>query len=67
MLGVASDVLQNILEDLMKRYYETNIQVNSSKAKELESARISQGEVDDTVSKIWKAERRKRITSSIIG
>ena len=67
VLDVASDVPQNILEDLMKKYYETNVQVSSSKAKELESATITQGEGDDTVSNIWKAERRKRITSSIIG
>ena len=64
---IASDVPQNILEDLMKKYYEAHVQVSSSKAKGLESATKTQGEGDDTASNIWKAERHKRITSSIVG
>ena len=67
VLDIVSDVPQNMLEDLMIKYYQTNVQVTTSKAKELESTTTTQGNGDDTVGNIWKAERRKRITSSIIG
>ena len=42
VLDIVSDVPQNMLEDLMIKYYQTNVQVTTSKAKELESTTTTQ-------------------------
>ena len=51
---VVCDVPQNILEDLMIKYYEGNVRVTDNRAKEVEFLTRSQGGGDDTSSSIWK-------------
>ena len=54
VMDIQSDIPQNMLEDLMVKYYQANVKVTTSKAKEIELATITQGEGDDTR---WKAEK----------
>ena len=69
VLDVASsDIPQHILEDLMLKYYVSNVRVTGDRMKEIEITTRGQNDINDyTSSSIWRVERRKRVTSSMLG
>lgn len=57
------DMLQNIMSD----YYRAYVRVSPAQLSEVELSTRGQGSADESTSNRWKAERRKRITSSSCG
>ena len=59
---VEDDISPEHLADLTDLYYKSNVVVTIQEAIDIEIKTRGQGEND-----LWKEERRKRLTSSIVG
>ena len=59
---VTDDVSPDILEEMKRNYFETNVALTKEEAMEIESATRDQAGNDQ-----WRNERRKRITASKVG
>ena len=58
---VTEDVLPEILEELKQSYYDTKVQVTKEKSTDIACKTAKQG------SELWKQERMKRLTASVVG
>ena len=59
---VTKDVSPHYLAELCDGYYRTKVMVSKEEAKDIEKDTRDQGE-----SELWRKERRKRITASVVG
>ena len=68
VLAVREDVSSECLQRRMKEYYETHVVITAEDMEMIEVLTRNQSQGDcEIASNKWKAERRKRLTSSIIG
>ena len=58
---VTEDVLPEILEELKQSYYDRKVQVTKEKSTDIACKTAEQG------SELWKQERMKRLTASVVG
>ena len=63
---VPQDLPPNHLQDHRVSFYKTKVVVNQQRAKELQLLTTQHG-YNETACSMWKAERRLRITSSLVG
>lgn len=59
---IGDEVSQELLQDLKKNYYDKQVKVTKD-----DISRIEQSTEDQAACDLWKAERMKRITASVVG
>ena len=64
---VDSNVPQAYLEDLLLDYFRGNVSVIESKLLDIEMVTRGQSTLNGVTTNLWLTERRKRITSSVMG
>ena len=67
VIDTSTDVPQSYLQDQMIQYYNTKVMVSDSRREEIERATRHQGIGDDMSTNLWLGERKKRITSTVVG
>ena len=65
--GVAEDLSEEYLQNLMVDYYNANVKLSAAKMLEVEASTKNQGVADELATNLWMAERKKRITASVCG
>ena len=67
VMEIQTDIPQEYLQGRITQYYEAHVKVCESEIKEIEVLTRDQSEGCDIYRNKWKAERRKRSTSSMMG
>ena len=64
-MEIQTDIPQEYLQGRITQYYEAHVKVCESEIKEIEVLTRDQSEGCDIYRNKWKAERRKRLDSSV--